>query len=308
MSILAIANLRLSSTDKQNIAYSLGPPLLGFAIIPTLARALNLESMPPWPQLPLSHAWLLKHCTRVEGSPIGAPRPWTLLTSALTHTSAEHRDASAITLLFNGWRPARVLGVYGFALVFYGGHLAALLNNSGQLMQLTRRLDKLTYNTLPAWATPKAAKLYRGLAPANCLGASAGNFALIGVDFCMLLEDAIDVYRRWQWEQRLDDIDDGIPLLSPALQSLLALGLSVASIAQLVLSERRSLQSGSPSGVSHAAHLTGFAWGVGVGLVRYAWRRWARRSWEGASGSAARRAGFGRRLGGSGGGRRLGGR
>ena len=181
-----------------------------------------------------------------------------------------------------------------------------MATNSAASKQVTD--NQLTYNTLPAWATPKAAKLYRGLAPANCLGASAGNFALIGVDFCMLLEDAIDVYRRWQWEQRLDDIDDGIPLLSPALQSLLALGLSVASIAQLVLSERRGLQSGSPSGVSHAAHLTGFAWGVGVGLVRYAWRRWARRSWEGTSGSVARRAGFGRRLGGSGGGRRLGGR
>ena len=170
MSLLALANLRLSRSEKESIAYSLGPPLLGFAIVPTLARALNLESAPPWPQLPLSHAWLLKHCTRVEGSPIDGPRPWTLLTSALCHASAEHRDASAITLLFNGWRPARVLGAAGFGLVFYGGHLAALLNNSAQLRQLTHRLDALTQHLLPAALLNNSAKLWRHAAPANCLG------------------------------------------------------------------------------------------------------------------------------------------
>ena len=105
--------------------------------------------------------------------------PWTLLTSALTHTSASiasERDYA----LFNGGASGHRDGFMDLRSSFTVA-ITLHLNNSGHI-RWTRRLDKLTYNTLPAWATPKRQAL-QGIAPANCLGASAGNFALIGVDF-----------------------------------------------------------------------------------------------------------------------------
>jgi membrane associated rhomboid family serine protease len=156
--------------------------LLGIGLVPTIACAAGAEARPNWPQLLLSHADILKHFTYVRDD----GRPWTLLTSALCHADAEHRERNALTLLAAGWDPARSLGYVGFALLFFGGHVAALLNNAGHLLQLQRRLEANTYNLLPSWGTNKAARWWISAMPTRIFGASAGGFALLGFDVTRL--------------------------------------------------------------------------------------------------------------------------
>ena len=301
MTAIAIHQLRLS--DVRNLAFTLGPPLAGFVLLPTLACAAGSEAAPPWPQLPLGHATLLAHFTHVQGD----GRPWTLLTSALCHADSAHRERNVLALISAGWGPARVLGRAGFALTFLGGHLAAVLNRSGHLLQLRRSLDAHTYGLLPAWAQASGAKLWQQALPHRLLGGSAGTFAVLGVDVCLKCEAAIALWRQWQYEA-LDDIDDPLAL-SPSLGGLLMLSLNAWSICSLVWSEQRSLAAGASVSVGHAAHLTAFAFGVALYAARLAWRRSKRRSWDGSSSSRGR--GGGRVLGGrareAGGGRRLGG-
>lgn len=313
MATVALHQLQFS--DIKALAVTIGPTLLAGALVPTLASAVGAEPAPPWPQWPLTHATLLANFTAVPARVHARMEsPWTLVLSALCHADSEHRDRNALALISAGWGPARTLGLDGFFVTFFGGHVAALLNRSGHLLQLRRRLDTLTYNLLPEWAAPQAAKLWEQAVPQRVLGASAGIFALLGADLCVKGEAALRLWRQWQWErERLDAIDGDDELMamltSPALGALLALALNVWSVGALVWAEQRSLQSGASVRIGHAAHLTGFAWGAAVYAVRRVlWPRWG----------AQRRAragdfGGGRRLGGGGGGgtaasgRRLGG-
>ena len=302
MTTIAIHQLRLS--DVRNLALTLGPPLAGFVLIPTLACAAGSEAPPGWPQLPLGHATLLEHFTHVQGG----GRSWTLLTSALCHADAAHRERNMLALVSAGWGPARELGRVGFALAFLGGHVAAVLNRSGHLLQLRRSLDANTYGMLPQWAQASGAKLWQQAVPHRLLGGSAGTFAVLGVDVCLKCEAAIALWRQWR-DEALDDIDGDPLALSPSLGGLLMLSLNAWSICSLVWSEQRSLAAGASVSVGHAAHLTAFAFGVALYAARLAWRRYKRRTWDGTSG---RGRGGGRVLGGrareAGGGRRLGGR
>jgi hypothetical protein len=129
------------------------------------------------------------------------------------------------------------------------------------------------------------------------------------VQVCLKGEAAFAYWRQWRWEvQRLDDIDDDeTVLLSPSLGSLVMLVLNAANIGALVLAEQSKMAAGSATNIGHAAHLTGFAWGVGFFAVRAAWRKWGR-----SLGGPVARAGRGGghvlgRGGAATGGRRLGG-
>ena len=66
------------------------------------------------------------------------------------------------------------------------------------------------------------------------------------------------------------------------MTELLLLVLHAAPILSLVLTEARSLRSGASVSVGHAAHLTGFAWGMVVFCVHKAWNRaWQHGRWAG---------------------------
>ena len=313
-----IAIHQLSLADWRAAALTC-VPIVGFGLVPTLACAAGIEAPPPWPQLPIGHAKLLEHFTMTSGQNVtdGLSRPWRLLTSALCHADAEHRDRNALALIASGWGPARALGGLGFWLAFFGGHAIAVLNRSGHLLQLRRHIDATTYGYLPTWATPTAARLWQKAAPARVLGGSAGIFGLLGVDMCLKAEAALELWRQWRREaaqrhdQPLDDIDDFVNEIvhNPSLVSLIVLAVNTYSIVRLVWAEHASLAAGASVHVGHAAHLTGFAWGVAVYGARLAWRRWGgRRGWRSWDGSGTARSGRGRRLGGGdSGGRRLGG-
>ena len=241
MATVALHQLRYS--DVRAAALTLAPPLIGFAIVPTLAHAAGVELPPQWPQLPISHAMLLQNFTTVGGQDMpDLTRPWALLSSALCHADAEHRDRNALALIGAGWGPARALGAAGFWLAFLGGHVLALLNRSGHLLQLRRHIEASTYGWLPTWATPTAARLWSHAAPSRVLGGSAGIYGLLGVDICLKAETAIDLWHAWrseaaaQHDARLDDIDDFVDGLarSPSLINLLVLGVNTYSIVMVV--------------------------------------------------------------------------
>ena len=84
----------------------------------------------------------------------------------------------------------------------------------------------------------------------------------------LLLEDELEDH--WQHVEPLGAEDR----LDVAHERLVVLLVNALSIGQLVMAEQRSLSAGASVSVGHAAHLTGFAWGVGVYLARLGWRRW----------------------------------
>jgi membrane associated rhomboid family serine protease len=308
MAVVAFRRLQLSDF------YELAPYAIAFAVVPTLACAAGREPLPPWPVLPLTHEQLLANFTfRQEQSLLtnftftqsSRKKWWTLLTSAFCHADAAHRDRNLVNLLLCGLQLAPDLGRSGLAITFLGGHVAAALNGRGLRLQLENFLEAQTGRMAPQWLSGKAAEIWTKSAPPTVLGGSAGLFALLGVDCCLKVRDAVEMLRGW-------DVHG-----EPPAGELLWLVLHAAPVASLVLSEIQSFRSGSSVSVGHAAHLTGFAWGVGCYLVRAAWRRMraARNGLGGtrtqagarAGGSldAARRApgnfgaGNGRRLGGT---------
>lgn len=245
MAVVAVRRLQLHDF------YELVPYAAAFAAVPTLACAAGREPLPPWPILPLTHSSLLANFTfTADNLKLPRARWWTLFTSAFCHSDAAHRDRNLVNLLLCGLQLAPELGRFGLALTFLGGHAAAALNARGVRLQLERFLDARTGRLAPSWLSGKAAELWSTAAPPTVLGGSAGLFAMLGVDCCIKLREALSILRRWR-----DDAE-------PPVMELLRLTVHMAPILSLVLSEHRSLRAGASISVGHAAHLTGFAWGV----------------------------------------------
>ena len=296
MAVVALRRMQISDF------YELAPYAIAFAAVPTLACAAGREPLPPWPVLPLTHSNLLSNFTfTIENLKRANPKWWTLLTSAFCHSDAAHRDRNLVNLLLCGLQLAPELGRLGLAVTFLGGHAAAALNARGLRLQLERFFDARTGSLAPTWLSGKAAKLWSTAAPPTVLGGSAGLFAMLGVDCCLKVRDALDLLRRWHYDPE------------PPVTELLLLVLHAAPILSLVLTEARSLRSGASVSVGHAAHLTGFAWGMVVFCVHKAWNRaWQHGRWagrgQGRGGGAGMRGGAGSTSNfGAGNGRRLGG-
>lgn len=287
-----VAGRSMSLSDVRERILALAPLAAGFALVPTLACAAGAEPLPPWPTLPLSHAFVLKHFTYVDGD-FGRGQWWAVLASALCHTDGPHRDRNLLSLLCAGWHPAAVFG-RGLAAVFFAGHLAAALNAAGHALQRRRHLDASTFG-LMSWLTPSATRLWDNVAPPRILGGSAGVFALLGCDLCLKLEEAATLVRELDFDTAGAGLafDERGP--TPALGALLWLGVSVAQTLSLVQSEHRSLANGASATVGHAGHLSGFAVGIAIAAARLAWRRARqRRRWIAPGGRVV----GGRRLGG----------
>ena len=281
-----VATHLLTWRDVTDVALALGPILLPTAVVPTLACAVGAEPPPPWPRLPLSWDALHRHFTYVRGS----DRWWTVFTSALCHADARHRDQNLAGVLSAGWSAQRALGPEGTAFTFFGGHAAAMLNSSGHQAQLSNWIRSATGGLTPAWLASQAARAWDTAKMQPALGGSAGVFALLGVDLCLAVEDAVRICRRWQTGRHGDEAPP-----ADIVFALAWLGVHAAATVSLVLAERRSFASGSAS-VSHVGHLTGFCWGLGC----YAALRWRQGRWPPRlSVMAPRRtfAGQGRRLG-----------
>lgn len=121
--------------------------------------------------------------------------------------------------------------------------------------------------------------------PSGTCGASAAVFALLGADLCLTLERVVALVaelRRAPEEVVAFDVLQALGFSLPALQRMLS----------LVEAERRALATGASLSVGHAAHLTGFGWGV----LCYGVHRWWR---HGRVARLRRRSGAdgGRRLG-----------
>lgn len=239
----AVGWRNLSLADAKVVA----PYAVAFAAIPTLAAAGGREHYPPWPVLPLSTTTLLSHFTFVRAKL--PARWWSLLSSAFTHLDANHRDSNLLSLLFSALPLARRLGSRGMAAVFLGGHIAAALNTRGRVLQLERYVDRSTGRLAPSWLSAGVAKLFNTASPQAALGGSAGVFALFGFDLCLGVRSGLDLLRRGASEEQV--VGEGLRLL-----------LGLLPVVSMVLSEHRSLEAGESLSVAHAAHLTGFAWGV----------------------------------------------
>ena len=179
------------------------------------------------------------------------------------------------------------------AAVFLGGHIAAALNTRGRVLQLERYaeatlalpprypnplspieryVDRSTGRLAPSWLSAGVAKLFNTASPQAALGGSAGAFpttppeyrtqcwfsqvggvvgvfALFGFDLCLGVRSGLDLLRRGASEEQV--VGEGLRLL-----------LGLLPVVSMVLSEHRSLEAGESLSVAHAAHLTGFAWGV----------------------------------------------
>jgi membrane associated rhomboid family serine protease len=162
-----------------------------FAVVPTLACAAGAEPLPQWPTLiALDHQTLLSHFTHLRSGKnwweelvdlLKRKNWWTIATSALCHADAKHRDNNILGLLSVGWKPAHELGALGFALTFFGGHAAAILNTDGQRAQLRNYFNASTGGYTPQLAS-WASRLWDSASATRYLGGSAGVFALLGVD------------------------------------------------------------------------------------------------------------------------------
>lgn len=270
MSLLALAELRLA--DFRLVA----PYAFAMAVVPTIACAAGAEHPPPWPIITLSHRALLRHFTHHAGT----DRWWTLLTSALCHSNLQHLQGNLVALLTAGRRPSMTLGAEGFALLFFGGHIAASLNTAGSRKALENYLNASTGQLAPSLIPAAARVVSLATGPPQTLGASAGVFASLGFELSTIVEEVwhmlpLDPYRE----------------LPPPL---LWLAISGFQIATTVLAERRAFNSGASLTTGHYAHLTGFCWGVGVYLAR----RFATSSWRRYHARRRFRGGGGRRLGG----------
>lgn len=277
-----IAIRRLTLGEYYERALVAAPVLVGIALVPTLAGAAGREALPALPLLPLSHSALLEHftCTALG---VTQRRWWTYLTYALAHSDAQHKWQNLAGVALAGFQPAGELGRAGWLFTFFGGVVAAALNGPGRELQLTNWLDRHSGGLLSR-LTPHAARLWSENTGWRLVGASAGVFALLGVDLCLTCEQAVAVARRWE-----DEPEEGRP---ECLYTLCWLGAAMAQTLSHVLAEQRSLASGASVSVSHVGHLTGFAWGVGVfvALRVLAPRLRSRRRRSGGAG--------GRRLGG----------
>jgi membrane associated rhomboid family serine protease len=285
MATIALHTL-YSHRDLIAYAQTAGPYLASIAVMPTIASAAAAEPLPPWPQLPISHDELLRNFTHTSGD-AACGRGWTSATCLLAHTDHHHRVHNLLGLAVAGWRPARALGAQGFALTFVGGGVAAALNSAGREVQVRNWLD----NGTRGWAsyvTPRMAKLWNENGAWRLCGASAGVFALLGVDLCLSLEQARELLTAFEVAT-----EEERPQL---LGSLLWLGAAVAQTLSHVLHEHRALARGASVSVSHVGHLTGFAWGVGCWAVLVWGRKRARRRRANSAGRGTQ--GGGRRLGG----------
>ena len=74
-------------------------------------------------------------------------------------------------------------------------------------------------------------------------------FAPFGFDLCLGVRSGFELLRRGASEEQV--VGEGLRLL-----------LGLLPVVSMVLSEHRSLEAGESLSVAHAAHLTGFAWGV----------------------------------------------
>ena len=190
MVLLAIAELRWK--DFSVVA----PYAIACGLIPTLGHAAGKEPAPPWPTLALSHAELIRNFTHVHsaGTTLAASvrrdRWWTVLTSAFCHAEINHLRSNVLNMLVCGRKPSMLLGAQGFAGLFFGGHIAGILNTSGSLKQVENYLNASTGQMLPTQVMPTAASLFtRVTGPQHQLGASAGVFALLGFDLATTLEE-----------------------------------------------------------------------------------------------------------------------
>ena len=281
-----LATHRLSLPDLKELARSMGPVVAGIALVPTLACAAGAEPPPSWPQLPLSHDVLMRHFTHAPAKTLALnmtrPNWWTLATSSLCHVDASHRDNNLLGVLSAGWKPATALGPVGFALTFFGGHACAALNTVGHELQRRNWINAKTGSIMGPSLTSHAAKLWSSVSVPQMLGSSAGVFALLGFDLCLIVDEGLKLMNRW------DDARDGS---DERLFALAWMGVNLHQIVARVLSEQRSLGGGASVSVSHVGHLTGFAWGLFCFGAHYWYRR--------ARVRASRvRATGGRRLGG----------
>ena len=152
---------------------------------PDAACAERAEPPPLWPQLPLSPLYLLQHFAYGRGS-----HEYTIFTSLLLHRDAHHRDNNAISLALAGFGPFLVWGWPGFWALILGGNAAACLTfQDGRKVQLQSSIERHTGGLLKQGGNITSG-LSRALAllPAQACGASAGVFALMGADLCLLAD------------------------------------------------------------------------------------------------------------------------
>ena len=303
MSAFAVRTLTFGDLSSY-LQCCAGPALAAIHLVPTLAVADGREVAPWWPTLPLSSDVLRKHFIAPLGG-VSRQNWWTALTSAILHFDEDHRASNATTLLLAGLGPYTAFGSLGWWLTLLGGCVAAVLTSKeGAERQARAVVERYSGGLLTQDGT--AAKwLSRGataMPSAGSAGASAGCFALLGADLCLTLERVaalIDELRRHPEEAMPWDVLQALGLTLPAVQRLLS----------VVEAERVALATGASGlSVGHAAHLTGFGWGVLCFLLhrevlrgkRLDQRLLAPWRW------LARRVGWGRARGGTQAGRRLG--
>ena len=87
-------------------------------------------------------------------------------------------------------------------------------------------------------------------------GGAPGVFALLGVDLCLTLEQALTLARQW----------DGPGVPGQMLGTLLWLAAAVSNTVSLVVAEQRAVASGG----GEVGHLSGFVAGIGCfALLRF---------------------------------------
>lgn len=274
---------RLSRSSLRDYAWSVGPIAAGFIAVPTLACAAGREGGAWWPQLPLPLSVLSTHFTHTSTS-ISQGRWWTVFTSGVCHPDQIQRDHSVCALLLAGWQPAAAFGPVGTLTAFCGGTALAAINSSGRELQTRQWLDSSTGSML-TMLTPRAAKALNDFDGFwRVCGGGPGVFSLIGADFCLTVERAVQRLREWEdGDARPDEAG-----------ALLWLAASLANTAASVLAELRAISSGAALSDAHVGRLTGFGWGVACYLLL----RWAKSSrWGGLSRATPGGRSGGRRLG-----------
>ena len=238
-----------------------GPMIGALAAIPTLACAERAEPPPLWPQLPLSPLYLLQHFAYGRGS-----HEYTIFTSLLLHRDAHHRDNNAVSLALAGFGPFLVWGWPGFWALILGGNAAACLTfQDGRKVQLQSSIERHTGGLLKQGGNITSG-LSRALAllPAQACGASAGVFALMGADLCLLADRVAALLVHLQVPAH----DRAMPTAQLAFELVPAL-VSAQRILQAVQRERFALAAGQSLSTGHSAHLVGFGFGVALYAI---WR------------------------------------
>ena len=291
---MATLSLRyLTFSDLVRYSQDVGPLLLTMHLVPTITAADGRELPPLWPTLPISPTMLRSHFLAYGRSHLmSTGRWWTALTSMLLHQDGEHLASNAVSLIFAGLGPHVAFGSVGWWLTLLGGHLAAVLTaREGQERQTRAVVERYSGGMLRQDGNV-AGWLSKATPPAGICGCSAGTFALMGADLCLTLERVLALVaelRRAPNEVLPLDVLQALGFSLPALQRMLA----------IVDAERHALAAGASLSVGHAAHLTGFGWGVLCYLVcrEARRRRWAAPWRQLVRRFSGRRAPAGRRLG-----------